>query len=255
MPCMINGGVISDATWLAAMNADVSDEVSFETKVNMKIIKFIIACRSVSPTLHATAENYGQEVHRNVDALVTEVSEHLQQVKVDTAQQNTRVNEASTDYESNLMLMRDGTERLNEAATVVVNSREENRGELEHAIETQIDTQSSLALQQSMVQKMQASLAHLPELLLLNREMQALRVENARLSLENEGYASHIEALLSVIREQREENGCIKEQLSGRASQVDTLLALVRDMSSEADERHTHGTQNAGTHFSLNLFS
>lgn len=214
------------------------------------------------PTFHATAEEAVKSARADIDALVTATSEHLHQVEVDTLQQNARIDEASANYELNLITMERGTVKLDEAVRVVVESQKENTGELRHAIETQIDTEVSLKAQQTMVQSIAASLEGLPELLQLNRERQALRVENAHLSLENKGYASHTETLLSVVREQREENAILKDenerlkvQVSGYASQVNTLLALVKDMSSEVDKRRTDNTQNTGTHFSLNLFS
>lgn len=214
------------------------------------------------PTFHTTAEEAVKSARADIDALVSTTSEHLHQVEVDTLQQNARIDEASANYELNLITVERGAVKLDEAVTVVVESREENTGELKRVIKAQDETQASLEAQQNMVQSIAASLESLPELLQRNREMQALRVENARLSLENEGYASHAETLLSVVREQREknetlqgENKRLEAQVSGYASQVNTLLALVQDISSEVDERRTDDTQNARTHFSLNLFS
>ncbi len=253
------GVVIAYATATVAKHIDINADLYFN---------LCAAYRNALPAFHATAENVGQVAHRNADALVTEISEHLHQVAGDTTQQNTRVNEASADYEFNLIELRDVTEQLDEAVTVVVDSREENSGEIQHAIEAQINTQSSLALQQSMVQEMAASLAHLPELLQSNREMQTLRVENARLLLETEGYASRAEMLLDVLKEKSVEHvglqakvESLEAKVSGYASRMNTALALVGDKQREVDDlrnqinEQAEDKKNAGTHFSLNLFS
>ena len=220
------------------------------------------------PTFHATAEEAVRVARADIDALVTETSEHIHQVVADTTQQNTRVNDASTDYALNLITMERSIVNLDEAVTVVVASREENTGELQYAIETQINTQSSLALQQSTVQAMALLLENLPELLQSNREKQALRVENARLTLENKGYASRAETLLDVVKEKSLENvglqaqvNTLEAKVSGYDPRMNALLAIAQDKQRENDELRSQlnkqdaDKQNAGTHFSLNLFS
>jgi len=167
--------------------------------------KSVESKRKKLPTFHATADEAVESARADIDTLVTATSEHLHQVAADTTQQNARVDEASTDYDLNLTVMKDGTANLKAVTIGLIDSREENSGALQRSTETQINTQSSLASQQSAVQAIATSLENLPELLQLNREKQALRVEHARLLTEREGYASRTETLLSVLKEKNQE--------------------------------------------------
>jgi len=217
------------------------------------------------PTFHATAETVVQSARADIDALVSATSEHLHQVEVDTLQQNARIDEASASYELNLITMERGAVQLDEAVTMVIESREENTGELLRVIETQVETQASLEAQQSMVQSIAATLENLPELLQSNREKQALRVEHARLLLERESYISRTDTLLDVIKEKDEVNERLQAQVdtleakfSGLASQMEKVLAFAQGKQREVDELRAElneqGAENKGTHFSLNFF-
>lgn len=218
------------------------------------------------PTFHATAEEAVKSARADIDEIVTATSEHLHKVELDTMQQNARIDEASANYERQLITMERGTVKLDEAVTMVVESREENSGELQRAIANQVNTQSSLARQQSAVQSIAASLENLPELLQSNREKQALRVEHARLLLEKESYTSRVDMLLNVIKEKDEVNERLQAQVdtleakfSGLASQMEAVLAFAQSKQREVDElraqANEQGIENQGTHFSLNLFS
>ena len=115
---------------------------------------------------------------------------------------------------------------------------------------------------------MKASLEKLPELLQNNREKQALRVENARLLVEREGYASRAESLLGLLEKKHAENENLHTQVdgleakvAGLALQMDKLITFAHDKQREIAEirrqskEHTAEKQITGTHFSLNLFS
>ncbi len=236
------------------------------TKLGVDTYNYYFNSVEELPTFHETAEEAVKSARADIDALVIATSEHLQQVEIDAMQQNARMDEASSNYELQLLTMERGTVKLDEAVTRVVESREENSGELQRAIETQADTQASLEAQQSAVQSIAASLENLPELLQSNREKQALRVEHARLLLEKESYISRVDMLLNVIKEKDGVNEELQAQVdtleskfSGLASQMEKVLAFAQSKQREVDElraqKNEQGAENQGTHFSLNLFS
>ena len=218
------------------------------------------------PTFHETAKEAAKSARADIDALAMATSEHLHQVELDTMQQNARIDEASANYEMKLITMERGTVQLDEAVTVVVESREESTGELQRVIEAQVETQARLEAQQTMVQSIAASLENLPELLQSNREKQALRVEHARLLLEKESYTSRANMLLGIIKEKDEVNERLQVQVdtleakfSGLVLQMEKVLAFAQGKQREVNELreqlNEQGAENKGTHFSLNLFA
>jgi|GEM_PF-3044504 len=238
------------------------------TKMGADVYNYYFTNNEGLPTFHTTAEAVVQSARADIDVLVSATSKHLYQVVTDTMQQNVRMDEASAGYELNLITMERGVVKLDEAVTMVVASREGHAGERQRAIETQVNTQSSLARQQSVVKAMAASLENLPELLQNNREKQALRIEHARLLFERDGYASRSEMLLDVLKEKSEENTRLQAQVdgleakfSGLASRMDAVLAFAQDKQREVGELRSQlneqaaEKQNTGTRFSLNLFS
>lgn len=220
------------------------------------------------PSFVDEAEEVFDDFREDGDELASRAGESLRKEDEQSKEEAKRMGEALPRMGSAATSMESNASSLAEVVDDVIASGATRSDVLHGVAEGQTEIKSGLDLHKAYMRSIEESLKNLPELLQANREKQALRLENERLGLENNGYATRIEKLLVFSKETKlenndlkTENAGLKKKVSGYATRARDAIAMAKEKQAEIDTLRDQANGddasnlNKAATFGVNFFS